>query len=148
MFTSVAIGLFATVLSATPLPTHTWVSGANGNDSNPGTRALPFATFTAAVVGTAAGGLVSVADPGDFGPFTINKAITIDGGGVGGSLTIPGAGNTGIGIYAGASDTVILRHLTIDGIGQGGTPIYFSTGGMLLVEDCVLEGSRAPGSTS
>ncbi|MGD0047414.1 MAG: right-handed parallel beta-helix repeat-containing protein [Bryobacteraceae bacterium] len=145
MFTSVAIGLFATVLSATPLPTHTWVSGANGNDSNPGTRALPFATFTAAVVGTAAGGLVSVADPGDFGPFTINKAITIDGGGVGGSLTIPGAGNTGIGIYAGASDTVILRHLTIDGIGQGGTPIYFSTGGMLLVEDCVLEGFTSAG---
>ncbi|MGD0047413.1 MAG: right-handed parallel beta-helix repeat-containing protein [Bryobacteraceae bacterium] len=139
LFTSVVIGLFATVLSAIPhLPAHTWVSGANGNDTNPGTRALPFATFQAAVNGTAAGGLVSVADPGDFGPITIGKAITIDGGGVGGNLTF--TGGFGILISAGASDTVVLRHLTINGVGQGTDGVYFNSGGVLLVQDCAVEG--------
>ena len=139
IFTSVVIGLFATVLSASVgFPSHTWVSGANGNDSNPGTRALPFATFQAAVNGTAAGGIVSVADPGDFGPINITQAITIDGGGVGGSITFTGA--NGIYVNAGSSDTVILRHLTINGLGQGTNGIYFVAGAALLVEDCALEG--------
>jgi hypothetical protein len=138
MLASVAIALFATVSSATALPTHTWVSGANGSDSNPGTRAQPFATFQAAVNGTAAGGLVSVADPGDFGPISISKAITIDGGGVGGDLTSTGS-TAAISIQAGTTDVVRLRHLVISGLGQGSVGTDVAKAGLVVVKDRTIE---------
>ncbi len=136
LIASVAIPILTTTLSAVS-PTHTWVSGT-GSDSNPGTRAQPFLTFQAAVNATAAGGLVSVADPGDFGAVSIAKSITIDGGDVGGTITF--TGSEGVYIDAGASDTVILRHLNVHGVGLGTDAVFLATGGYLVVEDCVLEG--------
>jgi hypothetical protein len=95
---------------------------------------------------TAAGGLVSVADPGDFGPVTITRAITIDGGGVGGNLTF--TSEVGIYVNAGASDTVILRHLTINGLGVGGDGIYFNAGKVLWSKIATSTRSRALASWS
>lgn len=127
-------------LLTTPLlnatSSHTWVSGA-GSDSNPCTRTSPFATFQTAIDNTTAGGIVSVIDPGDFGPVSISKAITIDGGGAGGTISFTGA--QGVFVFAGASDTVVLRHLTINGLGTGNDAIFYSTGQNLIVEDCVME---------
>jgi hypothetical protein len=66
----------APTASAVP-PTQVWVSGA-GNDANPCTRALPCATFAAALSKVAAGGEIDCLTAGDFGNLTISKAVTID----------------------------------------------------------------------
>src|SRR6195256_882154 len=58
----------------------TWVSGV-GDDANPCSRTAPCKTFAGAISKTAAGGEISVLDPGGFGSVTITKAMTIDGDG-------------------------------------------------------------------
>jgi hypothetical protein len=46
----------------------------------------------------------------------------------------------GIDINAGASDTVILRGLTVNNQGSTGSGIVFNTGGTLRIESCVVSG--------
>lgn len=140
LITAIAIPLLTPSLSA--LSEHTWVSGI-GSDLNSGTQTQPYATFATAVANTSPGGLVSVADTGDFGPVTITNSITIDGGGIGGTITFTG----GEGIYISSSTacTVSLRHLTINGLGLGTDAIYFAPGtsttnNNLIIQDCTLEG--------
>ena len=65
--------------------TQTFVSATLGSDSNPCTRMSPCLTFAAALAQTSAGGEIDVVDPGDFGPVTITKAITIFGNAAGGA---------------------------------------------------------------
>ena len=72
-------------------------------------RARPWA---GAISKTAASGEIDVLDPGDFGPVTITKSITLDGGG-GQVASILVAGTNGITVTAGASDVVIIRNLRI-----------------------------------
>ena len=67
--------------------TRTWVSGV-GDDVNPCSRTAPCKTFAGAISKTAAGGEISVLDPGGFGAVTITKSITIDGGGIIGSIRL------------------------------------------------------------
>jgi nitrous oxidase accessory protein NosD len=122
--------------------TRTWVS-AEGNDGNAGTRVAPFATFATAVTNTAAGGTVSVVDAGDYGAVTISKSITIDGGGAQGNITF--TGGEGIYVAAGVSDTVYLRHLSINGAGVGSDAIFLTSGAMLVVEDCAISGFTSIG---
>ena len=56
--------------------TRTWVSGV-GDDVNPCSRTAPCKTFAGAISKTAAGGEISVLDPGGFGAITITKSITL-----------------------------------------------------------------------
>ncbi|MBZ5593216.1 MAG: right-handed parallel beta-helix repeat-containing protein [Acidobacteriia bacterium] len=86
---------------------------------------------------TTAGGVISVRDSGDFGPVIINKSVTIDGGGIGGAITFTGL--EGILVSAGSSDTVILRHLTVNGLGVGSDAIFLTSALNLIIEDCTLE---------
>jgi hypothetical protein len=76
-----------------------------------------------------------VLDPVGYGAVTITKAISIVNDGVGvaaiGSLGAP-SGN------AGASDSVHLRGLTIEGFGSGISGILFNTGENLEIENCVI----------
>ena len=58
--------------------TRTWVSGV-GDDVNPCSRTAPCKTFAGAISKTAAGGEISVLDPGGYGAVTIAKSITIGG---------------------------------------------------------------------
>jgi hypothetical protein len=76
-----------------------------------------------------------VLDPGDFGPVTINKSVTIDAGGMLAGILVS---TTGVTISAGPSDTVILRGLHIDGAGTGQTGVSFQSGGSLYVEKCTI----------
>lgn len=112
--------------------TRTWVSGV-GDDANPCSRTAPCKTFAGAISKTAAGGEISVLDPGGYGAVTITKSITISG--VGTQASILGANTTGININATATDVVTLRHLQINGAGTGLTGIRFSNGATLVVED-------------
>src|SRR5215469_15253791 len=93
----------------------TFVSGF-GSDSNPCSHAAPCRTFTRAISQTNAGGEVYVLDTAGYGPFTITKTISVVAQGVTAGISV--FSGDGIDINAGASDTVILRGLTINN--QGG----------------------------
>lgn len=96
--------------SAHAQATRTWVSGV-GDDANPCSRTAPCKTFAGAISKTAAGGVISVLDPGGFGTVTITKSITIDGGGLDGSIL---NSNTNGVIINGLDIDVTLRHLSLD----------------------------------
>jgi hypothetical protein len=119
----------------------TWVSGV-GDDANPCSRTAPCKTFAGAISKTAAGGEISVLDPGGFGAVTITKSITIDGGG-GQVASVLVSGTNGIVVSAGTG-TVTLRNLRINGL--AGTPtgglngVQFLAGAALHIENCTIFG--------
>ncbi len=113
--------------------TRTWVSGV-GDDANPCSRTAPCKTFAGAISKTAAGGEISVLDPGGFGAVTITKSITIQGADfVASSLA---AGFNAIVIAAQSTDRVYLRNLTINGAGSGTNGIRILTAGRVTIEKC------------
>ena len=118
--------------------TRTWISGV-GDDVNPCSRTAPCKTFAGAISKTAPGGTIDVLDPGGFGAVTITKAITLENvGEVAGVLV---SGTNGIIVSAGASDVVVLRGLSIDGVnGTGVNGVRFINGGKLVVERCIIQG--------
>ena len=140
------IGLAAASLACAGQPagaqTRTWVSGV-GNDANPCSRTAPCKTFAGAISKTAAGGEISVLDPGGFGAVTITKAITIDGGG-GQVASVLASGTNGIIVSAPATATVTLRNIRINGVvgsGLGGlNGIQFLSGAALHIENCTIFG--------
>src|SRR6478609_6317986 len=91
-----ALGIALVPIVAAPAQaqaTRTWVSGV-GDDANPCSRTAPCKTFAGAISKTAAGGVISVLDPGGFGAVTITKSITIDG--TGGYASITNTATNGI----------------------------------------------------
>lgn len=117
--------------------TRTWVSGV-GDDANPCSRTAPCKTFAGAISKTAAGGEISALDPGGFGAVTITKSITINGDG-----TLAGilASNTnGVIINAGVNDVVTLRGISIHGAGNGLNGVRYLAAGMVVIENCTIQG--------
>jgi Right handed beta helix region len=115
----------------------TWVSGV-GDDANPCSRTAPCKTFAGAISKTAAGGEIDALDPGGFGAVTITKAITIDGRAALASILV--SGTNGVVVSAGPTDVVIIRNVSINGVGTGLSGITFTSGGALHVEDCAIVG--------
>jgi hypothetical protein len=139
-FVGLVIAASALVFSvpAQAQATRTWVSGV-GDDANPCSRTAPCKTFAGAISKTAEAGVISVLDPGGFGAVTITKSITIDGGGIGGSILA--SLTNGVIVNAGSGDEVILRHLSIDGAGNGLNGIRVVNNGVTLhVEDLAISG--------
>jgi hypothetical protein len=129
--------------------TRTWVSGG-GDDANPCSRTAPCKTFAGAISKTAAGGEIDALDPGGYGTVTINKAITIDGGGGQVAGILAAGGVNGIIVSAGANDIVTLRNLRINGAegtpsGGGLNGIRYLSGAALHVEDCNIFGFTGDG---
>ncbi|HSK77622.1 MAG TPA: right-handed parallel beta-helix repeat-containing protein [Thermoanaerobaculia bacterium] len=122
--------------------TRTWVSGV-GDDVNPCSRTAPCKTFAGAISKTAAGGEISVLDPGGFGAVTITKAITINGDGT--LAGILSSLTNGIIVNAGVNDRVIIRNVSIHGGGNGINGIRFLAGKSLTVEDSTIEGFTGRG---
>jgi hypothetical protein len=136
---AIAAALLAFGLAAAPAqagPNRTFVSGT-GTDSGTCTRTAPCRTFAFALTQTAAGGEIDVLDPAGYGAVTINKSISINGHG---DADINAGSGNGVTINAGASDSVHLRGLTIEGLGSGANGILFNTGGNLEIENCVARG--------
>src|SRR5216110_1728469 len=109
---ALVIGFLTPFLAAAPAhaqATRTWVSGV-GDDANPCSRTAPCKTFAGAISKTAAGGEISVLDPGGFGAVTITKAITLNGDGTLASILV--SGTNAIIINAAATETVIIRNLS------------------------------------
>src|SRR5215472_1518543 len=148
--------LSATAYAASRPPTpspvmRTYVSGL-GSDSNPCTASSPCATFQAALAMTLAGGEIFVLNSADYGPVTINKAVSITSeGAAAGILATSGAAIT---ISAGASDVVNLRGLTIDGANSGTFGIQFASGKSLTIQKSFVRNftnsgiSFAPGASA
>ena len=116
--------------------TRTWVSGV-GDDVNPCSRTAPCKTLAGAITKTATGGEINVLDPGGFGAITITKSITIDGGGVIGSILSSGTN----GIVVNAPDGLVtIRNFSINGTGTvlGTNGIRVIAIKKLTVENCVL----------
>ena len=125
--------------------TRTWVSGV-GDDVNPCSRTAPCKTFAGAISKTAAGGEISVLDPGGFGAVTITKSITINGGGIEGSTL--NSSTTGF-IINGAGVDVVLRNLDVDGgspVSPGLFGIRFIQGDSLFVENTVIRNNTGGAS--
>lgn len=132
-----ALSICLCAISLNAQMTHTWVSVTGNDSTGTGTPAKPFATFQVAANHTAAGGIISVLGPGDYGPLSINNALTVDGTG-GGSITF--SGGTGISVSAPGTATVVLRNLTINGAGAGSDGISGAGSLTLMIDGCRLEG--------
>ena len=122
--------------------TRTWVSGV-GNDNNPCSRTAPCKTFAGAISKTAAGGEISVLDPAGYGTLNITKPLTVDGGtGAGWGSVLASNAATGFIINTpGASDTVHLRNLSINGAGSplGTTGISYLAANTLHLENIRIQ---------
>ncbi len=133
---------FAAAPAAQAQATRTWVSGV-GNDVNPCSRTAPCKTFAGAISKTAAGGEISVLDPGGYGTVTITKSITINGegtlAGVLASLT------NGIIVNAGVNDKVFIRNISINGAGNGINGIRYLAGRQLVIENVTIDGVTTRG---
>ena len=134
-----AIG-FASIAQAQA--TRTWVSGV-GDDVNPCSRTAPCKTFAGAISKTAAGGTISVLDPGGYGAVTITKSITIDGTAqISSTLN---AGTNGIVINAASTDTIVIRNLEIFGAGTGLDGVRVLSAKAVHIEDCRIEKQSSQG---
>lgn len=123
--------------------TRTWVSGV-GDDANPCSRTAPCKTLAGAISKTATGGEINILDPGGFGAVTITKSITIDGGGVIGSI-LSSATN---GIIVNAPNALVtIRNFSINGTGTtlGINGIRVIAVKKLAVENCTLSNFSANG---
>lgn len=124
----------------------TWVSGV-GDDVNPCSRTAPCKTFAGAISKTAAGGEISVLDPGGFGSVTITKSISIVADGDLGSILA--AGTNGIVINAGATDVVTLSGLEINGIGEnpsgGQSGIRVLGAERVVIRNCFIHDFKVAG---
>jgi hypothetical protein len=139
-----AAGLLA--LTLTPMAqaqaTRTWVSGV-GDDVNPCSRTAPCKTFAGAISKTAAGGEISVLDPGSFGALTITKSITVDGNGQLSAVTASLV--NGITVNAAATDKIVIRNISINGVGNGLSGIRYLAGASLTVENVSISGFTTRG---
>ncbi|HVG18866.1 MAG TPA: right-handed parallel beta-helix repeat-containing protein [Blastocatellia bacterium] len=141
---AVAVLLFTLTISslAQAQATRTWVSGV-GDDVNPCSRTAPCKTFAGAISKTAAGGEISALDPAGFGTITITKSITISGDGT--LAGILAAGVNGVIVNAGVNDKVVLRNLSINGVGTGVNGIRYLAGKQLVVDKCTISGFTGNG---
>ena len=122
--------------------TRTWVSGV-GDDVNPCSRTAPCKTFAGAISKTAAGGEISVLDPGGFGGVTATKSITLNGTGT--LAGILSANTFGVQINDSASGSpntavVIIRDISINGAGTGTFGVRFISGKTVMVDHCWIYG--------
>jgi hypothetical protein len=120
----------------------TWVSGV-GDDANPCSRTAPCKTFAGAISKTAAGGEISVLDPGGYGGVTITKSITINGTGTLAGILV--AGTNGVVVNAAATDVVTLRNISIHGVGATLDGIRFLNGAALIVDRVDISGITQDG---
>lgn len=114
--------------------TRTWISGV-GDDVNPCSRTAPCKTFAGAISKTVAGGVIDVLDPGGFGGVTITKSITLESDGAVGSVLVSSTNGILVNDTTGNA-VVVLRGLSIEGVGTGLAGVKFNNGKQLIVERC------------
>ena len=133
-----ALSFVATALAGATT-NHTYVSGL-GNDSGGCGRAAPCASFAYAYAVTSAGGEITVLDPGDYGPLLISHALTIRAKPSEGVIHDP-TYSPALQVNAGATDTVVLDGLTLDGaFGPSGiNGIEIDSGQFTYILNCSIQ---------
>lgn len=133
------------LISATAFaqPQRTFVSVLLGSDSNPCLRTSPCRNFATAIAAVAPGGEVVALDSGGFGPFVVNKSV---------SVIAPSGIYAGITVLTGADGItvdspgiiVVLRGLVLNALGVQDA-IEFANGSSLSVEGVVTNGFSGSG---
>ena len=144
MRSSLPIGIFSIVtagglLAATTFAhaaAATWVSGT-GSDAGNCPITAPCRTFAYAHSQTNNNGSINVLTPGNFGPLTITKPISIVAEGVEAMINT-GAGGAAITVNAGGAAVVSLRGLIIDLRGTANDGISFISGAALHVNNSMV----------
>src|ERR1700687_6218216 len=112
---SVAFLFIAAASPALGLANRVFVSQRSGNNANSCDNILtPCQTFAGAVLQLNPGGEAIVLDSGGYGPVTITQSLTIEAPAGVTAFIHPPSGDA-ITVNAGATDTVILRGLTLNG---------------------------------
>ena len=138
------VALFVTPSAhAISLSNRVFVSQRSGNDANACNNILtPCQTFAGAVLQLNPGGEAIVLDSGGYGPVTITQSLTIEAPAGVTAFIHPPSGDA-ITVNAGATDTVILRGLTLNG--GTGNGITVNTVGQFFVEHCTITGYGGDG---
>ena len=122
----------------------TFVSGS-GVDNPDCSIVRPCRGFAAALTATTAGGEIIVLDSGGYGRLTITKSISIIAPpGIYAGVSVA-AGFDGVTVNAPGA-TVVLRGLSINGLGGSGNGILVQQAGRIRIEGCVV--SNMPASSS
>jgi parallel beta helix pectate lyase-like protein len=128
--------LFATIASAQNPRSAVSVAGV---DTNSCTVALPCRTFSVAMSHTNAGGEIIAVDSAGYGPFTVDRSVTVLGApGVYAGITAP----SGAGIFINSpGGKVVLRNLYVNGSGTGDAGISVTgAADETNIEGCVITG--------
>src|SRR6266705_2608159 len=136
-----AVFMMSAALVAQGQNSRTWVSG-HGSDGHSGTgcqQTAPCRTFATAIGVTNPAGQVVAVDNAGYAPFSINKAITIEGApGVTAFIFVPPS-TTGITVTGAATDLIVLRNLFVDGAGNPTTTgLNFTGQAKLVVQSCTF----------
>jgi len=118
--------------------TVSWVSNTGDDSSICGAPSVACRTLQVAVNKTTPGGIVAVADPGDYDGLTITKSINISDDGAGDAHIRPFETGPNIAINAGVGDVISLRGLMIDGEGRGTTGIQINSSSAVHIQNCVI----------
>jgi len=132
-----AMVVMAAVPAAYAQNTRSWVASF-GSDLNDCTRPSPCRTFGRAIAVSNAGAEVVVMDSAGYGPFTIDKAITIVAPAGVHAAIAPTTGNA-ITINSGITGAVILRGLYLNGQGASNGILHLGNND-LFVENCIVNG--------
>jgi hypothetical protein len=127
------------LVSASPVRAQNvlWVS-PTGNDANVCSQLAPCLTFQGAI-NKANVTQINCLASGNYGTVTITASITIDcGSGNVGNIV---SSNSAVTINAGSAANVVLRHLSLNGLGSASNGIINqgSFVGSLTLEDCTLQ---------
>ncbi len=130
-----AFAIFVFAAPAHAQATRTWVSGV-GDDANPCSRTAPCKTFAGAISKTAAGGEISVLDPGGFGAITITKSISLISEGPTAGVVV--GGTNAIIVNAGVNDKVLLLGLDIEGLNSGINGVRVLSANTVTIRNCSI----------
>jgi hypothetical protein len=135
---SIFLATFALSSAASATALRTFVA-STGSDSNTTTTcglAAPCRTFNGAYGVTTAGGEIVALDAAGYGQLTITHALTIVGEHIA-FATAPASGSA-IAVTAGASDTVLLRNIEVNGAGAANSTGITVNSGHLILQHSVL----------
>jgi len=132
-------------MPALALNDSTWVSHSGSDFPACGPIASPCATFQFAHNQTNSGGIVRALDAGEYGKVTISKPVTIDGNGVGASITTSG-GSGIVGVNVQTPGIVTIRNLAIH-IGSCASACYgiYSANSDVDIENVSITGTLSWG---
>ena len=139
---AISFGLAVGAAAAAPSANRAWVSGHGVDQAGCGAPASPCRSFQYAHDNiVAGGGEIDVLDPAGYGAITITKALSIVNDGVGTAGVQQGTANQdAITVQAGANDRVLLRGLTIEGLGVAKDGVTLTSASVLDIQNCVVRG--------